>query len=339
VAFSGGRDSSTVLAVATHVARHEGLPDPIPITRVFPDAPTTDESTWQEMVVRHLELDEWQRLVFHDEFDMVGPLAQSIISRNGVVWPPTLFGHIPVIESVSGGTLLDGEGGDEVLGVGAHRVAPLAGLLHSPRPLRWGRVRSALGAIAPRMIRRKYAVRRQQARVPTTWLRPSAHRALLDAFADQGAAQPLSFAASVRRIPRRRTQVCLAQNRDFLAGRYGVEAWSPLLDPEFVHAISRDGGSLGRGDRTAVLGALIPDLLPGAVLARTSKVDFRAAFYTRHTLEFAESWSGNGLNDDLVDGPELRRIWRSGHGNALTSALLQTAWLADHRSTSPPIDA
>jgi asparagine synthase (glutamine-hydrolysing) len=32
VAFSGGRDSSLVLAVATHVARRDGLPDPLPIT-------------------------------------------------------------------------------------------------------------------------------------------------------------------------------------------------------------------------------------------------------------------------------------------------------------------
>ena len=47
VAFSGGRDSSLVLAVATHVARREGLPDPIPVTRRFPDKPEAEESEWR----------------------------------------------------------------------------------------------------------------------------------------------------------------------------------------------------------------------------------------------------------------------------------------------------
>ena len=44
VSFSGGRDSSAVLAVATGIARREGLPLPIPVTNVFPGAATTDES-------------------------------------------------------------------------------------------------------------------------------------------------------------------------------------------------------------------------------------------------------------------------------------------------------
>ena len=38
VSFSGGRDSSAVLATATAVARREGLPLPVPITHRFPSA-------------------------------------------------------------------------------------------------------------------------------------------------------------------------------------------------------------------------------------------------------------------------------------------------------------
>lgn len=331
VAFSGGRDSSTVLAVATHVARREGLPDPIPVTRVFPDAPAAEEGTWQEMVVRHLELDEWERLTFHDELDVIGPLARSNILENGVVWPPSLHGNLPMIETVPGGTLLNGEGGDEVLGVLAHRISPITGLLRAPRPLRWGSVRSALGAAAPRAIRTKRARWRHQ-QLQTTWLRPQAHEALLDAVAEGEGTEPLSFAASVKRVPRRRTQLYLAHNGGVLARRHGVEAWSPLLHPEFVHALSREGGRLGVGDRTAALRALIPDLLPDAVLARRSKAVFSGAFNARHTREFANAWSGEGLNEELVDTTELRRVWRSGHGIAMASALLQAAWLADHRA-------
>src|SRR5687768_3761316 len=59
VSFSGGRDSSIVLATATRVARREGLPLPLPVTNRFPLAGHTDESHWQELVVRHLGLDDW----------------------------------------------------------------------------------------------------------------------------------------------------------------------------------------------------------------------------------------------------------------------------------------
>ena len=47
VTFSGGRDSSAVLAAATALARREGHALPVPVTRVYPDLPDTDESDWQ----------------------------------------------------------------------------------------------------------------------------------------------------------------------------------------------------------------------------------------------------------------------------------------------------
>ena len=125
VAFSGGRDSSAVLAVATHVARRDGLPDPVPITRVFPEAPATDETEWQELVVRHLGLRDWIRLQLTDELDLLGPLATPRLREHGVLWPPTLHGDIPLLEPVAqGGSLIDGEGGDEVFGVAAPASLP-----------------------------------------------------------------------------------------------------------------------------------------------------------------------------------------------------------------------
>ena len=43
VSFSGGLDSSALLAVATAVARREGLDDPVPATLVVPGSPESDE--------------------------------------------------------------------------------------------------------------------------------------------------------------------------------------------------------------------------------------------------------------------------------------------------------
>ena len=44
VSFSGGRDSSAILATATAIARRDGLALPIPATYRFPEAPHTQEA-------------------------------------------------------------------------------------------------------------------------------------------------------------------------------------------------------------------------------------------------------------------------------------------------------
>src|SRR4051795_9254928 len=66
VSFSGGRDSSAVLAAAATVARREGLSPPVPLTIRAHDAPLSDESDFQESVVRHLGLADWVRIEIHD---------------------------------------------------------------------------------------------------------------------------------------------------------------------------------------------------------------------------------------------------------------------------------
>src|SRR6478672_1047289 len=60
VSFSGGMDSSFVLAIAAHIARAAGLPAPIPITWRFTGAPLADESGWQEKVIASLAITEWE---------------------------------------------------------------------------------------------------------------------------------------------------------------------------------------------------------------------------------------------------------------------------------------
>ena len=50
----------------------------------------------------------------------------------------------------------------------------------------------------------------------------------------------------------------------------------------------------------------------------------------RPTREFAARWSGDGVDHDLVDAEELKRLWVSGTRVAPTAAMLQAAWLADN---------
>ncbi len=328
VAFSGGRDSSLVLAVATHVARRDGLPEPIPITRAFPDAPEAEERDWQELVLRHLHLQDWHRVILRDELDVIGPYASEHLLRYGVVWPPTIAGDIPLVDAVRGGSVMDGEGGDEVLGVGAHRVAPLTQLLRFPRPIRLGRVGAALETIAPALVRSRLANRQYGELSFVTWLQPEAKHDLISALSRAEVDQPLSFASSVRTVPCRRTQLLGGRNRRILARSRDVEFTSPLLHPDVVHALARDGGRLGRGGRTTVLRRLIPDLLPDLVFTRTSKATFTTCYLGAHTRAFAQQWSGQGVDPELVDPEELRRIWLSDDPIAPTSGLLQAAWIA-----------
>jgi Asparagine synthase len=329
VAFSGGRDSSTLLAVATHVARRDGLPEPVPITRVFPGVTEADEARWQERVVRHLALRDWQRVVLHDEVDAIGPLARTRLLEHGVLWPPNLATDVPMVEIVPGGSLIDGEGGDEMLGDAAHRVAPVARLVRAPRPLRWRRIRSALGGGAPGWVRARHVCHQWDEWL--TWLKPAGKKALLTALAQDERDRRLMFAASLRMVPRKRKQVLTLRNRRILAARSDVVVSSPLLHPDVVHAFARTGGALGPGDRTAVLRRLVPDLLPDDVLGRTSKGDYTRCFMGRPTREFAAQWSGDGVDHEVVDADELKRLWVSETPMAPTTSLLQAAWLATNR--------
>ncbi len=114
VSFSGGRDSSLVLALAVDAARREGLPLPIPVTVRPAGDPDPEEAQWQELVVRRLGLEDWERVEIGEELDCVGPEAQRILLRHGILWPANVHFHLPQLERAAGGSVLTGVGGDEV---------------------------------------------------------------------------------------------------------------------------------------------------------------------------------------------------------------------------------
>ena len=63
-----------MLAAATALARREGHELPVPVTRIYPDLPDTDESDWQRAVIDHLGLTEWVRLELRNgESELLGP--------------------------------------------------------------------------------------------------------------------------------------------------------------------------------------------------------------------------------------------------------------------------
>ncbi len=330
VAFSGGRDSSAMLALVVALARREGLPLPVALTKRYPKHPETDESRWQELVVRHLGVEEWVRLPFDTELDLVGPVASTVLRRHGLVWPPPAYGRLPLLDVAAGGSLVDGEGGDEVFGI--RRVTPLkhtlAGKLRPGRPM----ARLLAESIGPRPLRRSRLRRKRTARTPQPWLRPEARAAFVEALVVDDLDEPFSWIGGARRLLVRRAWVYGSRTMALLAEEADVYAVHPLLDPVFIESLRPLAGRLGFTSRRAAMAALFGDLLPPEVIRRQDKVAFNGVVFSRYSRDFVRTWDGSGVDADLVDPERLGEEWRAPVPNAGTSALLQAAWLAQQPS-------
>ena len=208
VSFSGGRDSSLVLAAAASAARRHGLPLPIPITNRFPQVGHTHEHEWQELAVRELGMEEWVRLELTDELDVLGDLATRGLRRHGLLWPFNVHFHAPMFDVARGGTLLTGIGGDEALG-SSRWARPVAVLRGRQRPGPRDLLKVGL-LCSPRAIRREVIVRRCPE--PFAWLtergRPSARTRLGRGSGARAALAPGSSSApsGSARDPRRSRQ-------------------------------------------------------------------------------------------------------------------------------------
>jgi hypothetical protein len=322
LAFSGGRDSSALLAVAVSVARREGLPLPIPITLTYPGAEGTDESSWQHLVLGHLRVTERVLLTVHDEHDCLGPVATPVLRRHGTVYPPNFAPTWRMMDHARGGVLLTGESGDEVFGI--KRITPLTKVLRAcgradPRLYPY-----AVRALAPAALRRRTAFRHRYQR---SWLREPVEALLGARDAADAAAYSLhagrnAWQFAARRCARRGYDTMRALGREI-----DVEYVQTFGEPDFVAALAHEAGFWGWTGRTATMTYLFGDLLPREVLERTTKAQFTQAVFTDYTRSFAREWDGGGVDTDLVDPEALRENWLSESPHAPTMALLQQAWL------------
>ena len=348
VTFSGGRDSSVVLALAARVADEHGLPGPVPVTLRFPNDPESEESEWQELVVRHLGITEWLRLEFTDELDFVGPVAAATLRRHGLLWPPNAHFHVPGFERARGGAVLSGAFGDEIFTEDPGRVRVRQTLYRRRVPSRRDILRIGL-ALAPRPVRRAVIRRRLGYEPAPPWIGEQLLSEVRDRLASQRAAAPIRWDSSVRTFLRLRYAEAGVRALSILAGEYECVVRAPLGDPRFLASLATSIGRVGFSDRTQAMRALFSDLLPDEVLARSSKGAFRAAFWNRHVRRFAEQWSpgdaggGGGFDPGYaagfaagVDAGVLRDVWLRATDVdshlpefAIQSATaLQAAWLA-----------
>jgi hypothetical protein len=324
VSFSGGRDSSAVLAVATRVARREGLPLPIPATFRFPGTLHTDESDWQERVLGYLGLEDWIRLDVDDELDCLGPYGQRVLRRTGLIFPQGCHVLVPFLELAGTGSLMTGTGGDEILSWRS-RVNDLLSLRTRPRPRD---IRSVGVAVAPRRVQRYLAGRRLA--FDWEWLTEAAHGEVRRLWAAEANNRP-SFSFQLRRLWSSRAFQATMAAMQAISDDAGVLLVNPLSDALFVGLLARDAGRRGFGGRTAAMQAVFTGVLPDEVNARTTKAIFDAPYWSRHSREFVRTWTGAGADPELVKVDVLRDLWQeSDAAQALTLLQLKAAWLATH---------
>ncbi len=323
VSFSGGRDSSAVLAIATSVARREGLPDPVPVTLRFPGIASIEESGWQELVIAHLGLGDWERIEIDEELDYLGDIARAGLRVHGLLYPANAHLHVPIFERARGGRVLTGFDGDGLFS--SWRWARAQRVLHGRvRPQVRDPGRIAL-AFAPPVLRRRLMRDPVLAQLP--WVRAQARPALASLLLADAASEPRRWDERVHDFARWRHLHLTTHSLQVLADPHDVEVVHPFLDGAFLGALARTGGAYGFGNRTSAMEALFGDLLPPETIARRTKAEFSAGLWRTQAKAFAARWDGTGL-DERVDPQRLREEWRSPAPWFGANTLLQAAWLS-----------
>jgi asparagine synthetase B (glutamine-hydrolysing) len=326
VIFSGGRDSSAVLAVAAAVARREGLLQPVPATNRFPGVAESEEQHWQELVVRHLGLADWHIVDLEDELDLVGPFARSALAKWGPVFPINAHFAMALMEAAPGGSALTGAGGDQIFMAGTDlRVARLLTLEDKPRRADWRLLASRL--LPPAHWRRRAA--HVAATLP--WLTDQAKVRLAEALGELYAPGPLWYSTTLlRTLWADRSRAAFEKTLNALANPLDILMVHPLQAPSFVASMAAAKPRTGYRNRDAAMVDLFSGLLPDELLVRQTKASFNRALFHNHSREFARSWDGTGLDQDLADIDQLRLAWEADVVDARSFSALQAAWAAVH---------
>jgi hypothetical protein len=180
-------------------------------------------------------------------------------------------------------------------------------------------------------------VRRHWESLAPSWLRPPAREAFMDDLVRWEAGEPLHWLPSVAREIGDRSHRVGAHNVDRVASEHQVRVFRPFLDPGFVQAFSGETGWSGPPGRTAGMRRVFGDLLPDALLSRNSKAYMTSLAFGDASRSFANSWSGQGLNSDLVDTDALRSCWLAERPHVGTAMALQAAWWADCGGRPTPV--
>lgn len=326
VLFSGGRDSSVIMAAAVDVARRHGLPEPVPLT-MRSQHPATSESQWQEMMIRHLGVEDWVRVEESADLDALGDIATETIRRFGVYWPSNAHSLRYFARIAEPGTLITGGGGDELFSPWPARRLPLK-VLARRRP--WSRAAKSIAVHQlPPPLRRRVLVSRIGVSAPR-WLREDAAQELKRRFETE-TDWPLTWPAGLRAGLATRYTELVRTALDAFAREEGMRLIEPFYDARMITAVANVGPKEGYRSRGDALGRLFPGLLPPEALSRSTKAHFTGLAWGPRAQAFAAAWDGSGLDDGLVDVNEVRAEWARERPSALSLGCLHQAWFASQQ--------
>jgi Asparagine synthase len=321
VCFSGGRDSSAVLALAVHVAKRRGAPLPIPVTLRFTEHPESDESKWQELVVGHLGLTEWI-VIERPDADLLDPAITDLLSTRGLFYPSQIGSYIPIVEAAAGGVVLTGEGGDESFGGWQFRAA-----MH---PVEWGPVAAAKAVAVAALTHGPVAAKHwyRQRRQSQMWL-TDAGRAAVDAALDDAAeVEPIGWRSYLAWSFARRAWDLAQHTLDLLGDASQCRVVHPLAEPALLSSLASKWSRRGPADRTDVMRSVVGDLLPRKLVERDDKAVLASVFIGESSKEFIEQWDGSGVDAEWIDAQALRDVWSRRYPYVGSFNLLHQAWLA-----------
>ena len=332
VTFSGGRDSSAELALATLAARTGGHPDPVPLTLRYPLIGAPDDERVQELVVRHLGLADWERVESLDDLQLVGPVARRVLRDVGMLWPPTLHSMLPLMERAKGATFSLSCGlGDFYL---FWRWGELSSVLLGHRRLQRRDLSLLAAALSPARVRARGALKRGMP-PRMSWLHAEVEGRARGLIARRGAEVPLRFDRAAAMQMTHRCGGALRRSASALADEAGSTAVLLAADPGAVGAFAAGGGWRGYGTKERAVRSLAEDLLPAEAFRRGKAMNYHRVYFGEETRAFAERWSGGGLDESLVDPKALRENWLGERPDYRTGALMQAAWLHDELSARP----
>jgi asparagine synthase (glutamine-hydrolysing) len=328
VAFSGGRESSWLLAVATAAARSRGFPDPVPLTFRFPESTPARSHENQERVVSHLGLGDWEHIHIDDDFEMLGSYARRALLGAGILFPSTLFVFLPMLDRTDGGWLLAGGGlADFFL---YWRWAGLADVLARRRRPRKRDLRDLIELGARRS--RTLPDSRRATTMP--WLRERAAQEFDELARRRARHVPLGFESAIREQRTHRCHLGTERSLIALGESVGAHLMMPFRDDRFMAAFASAGGRRGFGNRMSTMERGVGHLLPPELRRRSDGRHPRQPYFGNASSEFVERWSGLGLDADVVNPDQLRATWASGVFPWQATALFQLAFAHDELEAS-----
>jgi asparagine synthase (glutamine-hydrolysing) len=340
VSLSGGMDSSSVLGVASSLRSAEGIEAPQSFSARSSD-PATDEHVYAAQVVAATGSRNAEVLPSFD--GLVEELDSIVWHMDEPFHSPSVYGQRKVDELARNAgviVLLDGQGGDEVLGGYRYHLGPF--LAETARTRGW------------RAARREIALLHENAQVGRSLLagllayhalpvpdgirrgavtRYASHRRLDPAALDPDFRRragpptsrrhrPQSTLLAERREGLLRTSLpALLRYEDRNSMAFSVEARTPFLDFRLVErALALPASDLVRGGWTkAILRDGMAGVLPDTVRLRRDKLGFATpeARWLREIAPRVREWLGPGARTAQMIRPDVLARWCAESDEAL----------------------